>query len=171
LHYVVTQPFLFGGVSYSKGDQVVNQAYADVSGNLYFQAFVVSVSDAGPSINNGGPPPNSIGGTDVPVSAGTYKIPPSASTSGVFSANPVRVLDITNTDSTAQGAIVKLFDASDVSQIPTAHCFYSAQLGSSQIVTKQYLTTLGLVWQIVQGDGGATSLNATGGVDISYAAS
>ena len=171
MHYVAVSSFTFNGTAYNIGDGIFEPARSLIRSNPYYLSFVVNVSDGGASQSTGATTTTTTGGTDMPIVAGSYNVPASASTSGVLSAVPVRIIDITNTDSNAQGARITLFDTNNVNNIPSAHQIGSWELGSSQTVTKQYLTSIGLVWEIQQGSGGATALNSIGsGVDITYAA-
>lgn len=114
----------------------------------------------------------------MPFATGYYSIPGGASTSGVFSNQPVRLLSIRNTSPLPQGALVNLWDCATTGGIPTAHLIGSYQLGPTQAEPVQILTQVGLCWSISQGDGsGATTdnqqgiaLNSVGSVDLDFAA-
>jgi hypothetical protein len=178
MHFVVIRPFTYGAISYKIGDGIYDLVFAAIRSDVNFGNylfFVVPVSDSGANVSAGN---GSSGGvSDMPLALGYYSVPAGASTSGVLSNQSTRILSITNTDSTPQGAVINLFDAKFVSDIPTAHKVGSWQLGASQVVDRQFVTSVGLVWEITQGDGtnsgsnnaSGTAMNSSGGVDIDYA--
>jgi hypothetical protein len=169
MHFVAVKPFTYDGVQYNIGDGVYDVAFAALKADFnfnYYSFFVIPVIDSTiPPLSE-----SYVEDLDMPLVTGYYSVPANASTSGSFSTQPVRIIAITNTDSNSQGATLNLYDTGFIANISTAHRICSLQLGSSQSVPRQVLTSVGLCWEITSGVDGGTTLNSTGGIDIDYAA-
>lgn len=168
MHFVAIEPFTYNGTKYNIGDGIYDVAFAALKTDFnfrYYSFFVVRVSDSTAPLAS-----EDIEDLDMPLVTGYYSVPASASTSGSFSTNPVRIVSIMNTDSVDQGATLNLYDTGFIANITTAHRICSVQLGASQLIPRQVLTTVGLCWTITSGLNGGSALNSTGGIDIDYAA-